>query len=230
MISTATARARLGGTAVALAPAVMIVALVSHPFIARLPDAAGVAEAVEQNTTRWGIVHLLIMVGSVLIALAFLAIRAHLRRAGEDRFSAWALPFVIAGGGLYGLLPALEIGPLAVAQTGGDVAGAQSELAPWFIPIMVTGGILFGIGMVGFARAIAASQILSRPLTRVVVISLVMLGVSRLIPLGATQFYLQAGAGVVALWPLAYQIWQAPQAAGVRSGQATTARPSPVVG
>lgn len=227
MATTPTVRARLGATVVALAPAVMFVALVSHPFIARLPDADGVAEAVEEGTTRWGIVHLLTMVGSALIALAFLAIRAHLRDAGEDRFSAWALPFVIAGAALYGLLPALEFAPMTAALTGGHVAGAQSELVPWFIPIMVSGGILFAVGMVGFARGIAASQILSRPLTRVVVTALVVLAASRLVPLGVAQFYLQAIAGLVALWPLAHQIWRAPQAARLRSGQATAARPTP---
>jgi hypothetical protein len=40
MTSTTTTRARYEAVAVALAPAVMLVALVGHPFLARLPDVA----------------------------------------------------------------------------------------------------------------------------------------------------------------------------------------------
>jgi hypothetical protein len=36
-----------------------------------------------------GIVHLLTAVGSSLVALAFLAVRARLRDAGDERYSPW---------------------------------------------------------------------------------------------------------------------------------------------
>ena len=207
MTSATTTRARYGAVAVALAPAVTFVALVGHPYLARLPDAGAVAAAVEQSTTRWGAVHLLTAVGISLTALAFLAIRAWLREAGEDRFSAWALPWVILGGALYGLLPALEFAPMAAAQIGGDVAGIQAALQPWFITILATSAIIFAVGIVGFARGIAASHILSRPLTLIVVSALAVLAVSRFVPLGAVQLYVQAAAGLIALWPLAYGMW-----------------------
>ena len=80
---SSTTRARCGAAGVALAPLVLLVALVTHPFIARLPDAHAVAHAVAADATWWGIVHLLTAVGSSLVALAFLAIRARLRDAGE---------------------------------------------------------------------------------------------------------------------------------------------------
>jgi len=201
----------------------MLIALVSHPYLARLPDAAAVAEAVEASTTRWGAVHLLTAVGSALIALAFLAIRAYLRDAGEERFSAWALPFVIVGSTLYGLLPALEFAPMAAAQTGGDVAAVQDVLTGWFIAILATSATLFAIGVLGFARAIAASGILSPSLTGLVVAALVTLGVSRFVPLGAVQLYVQAAAGIVALWPLAYQMWRPLQTAQVSTRRPATA-------
>lgn len=223
MTLTTTTRTRFGAVAVALAPAVMFVALVGHPFIARLPDAAGVANAVEQSTTWWGVVHLLTAVGVGLTALAFLAIRARLRDAGEDRFSVWALPFVIAGSALYGLLPALEFAPMSAALTGGDVAAVQTELVPWFISIMVTSVILFAVGVVGFARGVAASQILSHRLTRLVFAALLVLAVSRVLPLGVAQFYVQAIAGLVALWPLAYHLWRAPRPLQARTGRAVAA-------
>lgn len=225
MTTTSTARLRYGAGYVALAPVVTFVALVGHPFIERLPDATGVAAAVEQGTTRWGIMHLISAAGVTLIALAFLAIRAWLRDAGEDRYSPWALPFVIAGSALYGLLPALEFAPVAAAVSGGDAAGAQQALQPWFIPILASGGILFAAGVVGFARGIAAGRLLSRPLTLLVVTTLIVLAVSRLVPLGAVQFYVQAVAGLVALWPLAFQMWRAPQPApGAVSARTMAAR------
>jgi hypothetical protein len=224
MTSTTTTRARFGAVAVALAPAVMLVALVGHPFLARLPDAVAVAEAVERSTTRWGAVHLLTAVGISLTALAFVAIRAWLRDAGEDRFSAWALPWVILGSALYGLLPGLEFAPMAAAQTGGDVAGVQAALEPWFIAILASSVTVFAVGILGFARGIAAGKVLSRPLTTVVVVALVALAVSRFVPLGAVQFYVQAAAGLVALWPLAYRMWTSePSPAGARAGMAAPA-------
>lgn len=213
MTTNTTTRARFGAVAVALAPAVMFVALAGHPFLARLPDAVAVAGAVGQSTTRWGIIHLLTAVGVSLTALAFLAIRAWLRDAGEDRFSAWALPWVILGSALYGLLPALEFAPMAAALAGNDVAGVQAALEPWFIAILGTSVVIFAVGVFGFARAIAASRILSRGLTRLVVTALVVLALSRFVPLGAVQFYVQAAAGLVALWPLAYQLWRSPRPA-----------------
>ena len=109
MTSTSIARARYGALGVAIAPSVMVFVFVAHPFIAKLPDAAAVAHAVHADTTWWGIVHLLTAAGSALVALAFLAIRAFLRDAGEERFSAWALPFVIAGSALVRAAPGSRV-------------------------------------------------------------------------------------------------------------------------
>lgn len=200
----------------ALAPLVLLVALVTHPFIATLPDAHAVARAVAVDATWWGIVHLLTAVGSSLVALAFLAIRARLRDAGEERFSPWALPFVIVGSALYGVLPGLEFAPMTAVRTGGDAAAVQAVLEPWFISILATSGLLFTVGVLGFAQGIAAGQILSRPLTRLVVTGLVVWAAARFVPLGAVQFYVQGVAGIVALWPLAFQMWRQAQLAPTR--------------
>jgi hypothetical protein len=190
---------------------VLLFVLVTHPFIATLPDAAAVAHAVAADPTWWGIVHLLTAVASSLVALAFLAIRARLRDAGEERFSPWALPFVIVGSALYGFLPGLEFAPMTAVRTGGDAAAVQAVLQPWFIAVLATSVLLFAIGALGFARGIAAGQILSRPLTRLVVTGLVVWAVARAVPLGAVQFYVQGLAGIVALWPLAFQMWRRTQ-------------------
>jgi hypothetical protein len=201
---------------VALAPLVLLVALVTHPFIATLPDAPAVAHAVAAHPTWWGIVHLLTAVASSLVALAFLAIRARLRDAGEERFSPWALPFVIVGSALYGLLPGLEFAPMTAVQTGGDAEATQAALQPWFTAVLATSVLLFAVGALGFAQGIAAGRILSRPLTRLVVTGLVVWAAARFVPLGAVQFYVQGVAGIVALWPLALQMWRQPQLAPSR--------------
>ncbi len=208
MTSIETTTARYGAVAVALAPAVMFVALVAHPLIMVLPDSVAIAAAVEDNPTRWGLVHLLTVIGIALTALAFVAIRARLRDAGEQRYSRWALPWVIVGTTLYGFLPGLEFAPLAAARTGGDVAAAQQTLAPWFIPVLAASAIAFAVGAVGFAKAIASSAILGKTLTWVVFAALIVLAVSRFVPAGLAQFYLQAAAGLVALWPLAHNMWR----------------------
>lgn len=217
MTSTPPARARYGAVGVALAPSVMLFVFVAHPFIARLPDAAAVAHAVHADTTWWGIVHLLTAVGSALVALAFLAIRAFLRDAGEDRFSAWALPFVIVGSALYGLLPGLEFAPMAAARAGADAAAVQAALQPWFVAVLAASVLLFAIGVAGFALGITACRVLSRPLTRLVVTGLVVLAAARFVPLGAVQFYVQGLAGIVALWPLAARMWREPRPAPART-------------
>jgi hypothetical protein len=215
-----TTRARIGAVGVALAPTVMLFVFFTHPFIVRLPDAHAVAHAVAADTTWWGIVHLLTAVGSGLVALAFLAVRAYLRDAGEERFSPWALPFVILGSCLYGVLPGLEFAPLAATLSGGDAAAAQAALQPWFIAVLATSVVVFAIGIAGFALGVAAGGILGRPLTRLVVTGLIVWAAARFVPLGAVQFYVQGLVGIVALWPLAVQMWRRPQPAPLGAASA----------
>ncbi len=212
LMSQAT-RARFGAAIVALAPTVMLAGLFAHPYIATLPDEAAVAEAVAADTTYWGLVHLTAAVASGLLVLAFLAIRSYLREAGEERWSILALPFIVIGSTLFAVLPGMEFAPLAAAKAGADAEAAQAALASWFIPIMVTGAITFAVGVFAFAKGIANSRVMSRRLTWVVVGALVVLAISRVVPVGATQFYVQGAAGVVALWPLAYEMWKRPEAA-----------------
>jgi hypothetical protein len=210
---SATTRARFGASIVALAPAVMLVGLFAHPYIATLPDEAAVAETAMADTTRWGLVHLTVGVASGLLVLAFLAIRSYLREAGEDRWSILALPFIVVGSTLFAVLPGMEFAPLAAAEAGADVQATQAALAPWFLPVLGTGAATFAIRVFAFAKGIADGRILSRRLTWLVVGALVVMAVARLVPVGAVQFYVQGAAGIVALWPLAYEMWKRPEAA-----------------
>jgi hypothetical protein len=208
-------------TILVLAPVALLVAFVTHPYLSgRLPNDAEVAAAVAAGPTRWGAVHLATAVASGLIILAFLTVRSYLREAREDRFSSLGVPFVVIGSTLFAFLPGMEFAPLAAAETGAtttEIEAAQEALASWFLPVLVTGALAFAIGMFAFARAISIATVGSRGLTRVVVAALIVMAVSRFVPLAAVQFYVQGVAVVVALWPLAYAMRT--QAAPYTTGQ-----------
>jgi hypothetical protein len=204
-----TTRSSLRPGVVVIAPVIWAAVLSYHPYLeGRMPNVGAIAEAVESDPTRWGAVHLATGVASGLLALAFLAVRAHLRAAGEDRWSAAALPFVVIGCTLYAMLPGLEFAPLAAVEVGGSAEAAQEALIPWFVPLLVAGGITFAVGMFGFALGVRRSGLLSPGVTNVVVVALGVMALSRLVPLSAVQFYVQGAAGLVALLPLAASMWR----------------------
>jgi hypothetical protein len=226
MASVDIGRNRWRTAVVVVAPVVLLAVFVAHPNLSgRLPNDAEVAEAVAAGPTRWGAVHLATAVASGLIILAFLAVRSYLREAGEDRFSALGVPFVVIGSTLFAVLPGMEFAPLAAAETGAtttEIEAAQEALTSWFLPVLVTGALAFAIGVFAFARAISIATVGSRGLTRVVVAALIVMAVSRFVPLAAVQFYVQGIAVIVALWPLAYAMRT--QAAPHTAGQS---RPMP---
>jgi hypothetical protein len=191
-----------------VAPVVLLAAFLTHPYLSgRLPNDAEVAAAVADGTTYWGLVHLATSVASSLIILAFIAVRNYLREAGEDRFSALGLPFVVIGSTLFAVLPGMEFAPLAAAETGASTAeieATQEALASWFVPVLMSGALAFAIGVISFARAISLTTVGSRRLTGVVVVALIVMAISRFVPLTAVQFYVQGLAAIVALWPLAF--------------------------
>ena len=204
---SATTKARFRAAIVAVAPTVLLLGFVYHPYVANATDEAALAEAAASDTTRWGVAHLAIGVGYALMALAFIALRSYLREAGEERWSVWALPFAVLGSALFPILTGMEFALLAAAETGGDVEAAQTKLVPWFIPIVATGAICFTLGAIGFAMGIVRSAVLSKPLTRLVVGALVVMAAARFVPLGAGQIVIGV-AGIVALWPLAFEMWK----------------------
>lgn len=207
-----TTRARLRAAIVAIAPAVLLVGFFYHPYISPPTDPVAIADAAVSDRMRWGIAHLAISVGYGLVVLAFLAVGSYLSEAGEERWSIMGLPFIVMGSTLFVVLTGLEIGLMAAAQTGADVQAVQSALLPWFIPILFTGALCFALGVLGFAMGIVRSGVLSPPLSWLVVGALLVMAVSRFVPLSAAP-YVIAVAGVVALWPLAYQMWMHPEAA-----------------
>jgi hypothetical protein len=205
-----------------VAPALLLLGFAYHPLVAYPTDEAAIASAVVEDTTRWGLAHLAIGVGYALMALAFVALRSHLRESGEppERAGppvrpAWKLPSHPADG--HGL--AL----LAVAETGGDVEGTQEELTPWLVPLLVTGGISMAIGAILFAAAVARSAILAPTATRVVVAGFVVMALARFVPLGVAQIVVGVAA-VAALWPIGYHAWRR---AGMPAGESDAVAAAP---
>lgn len=208
MASTDSDRTQWRTVILVVAPAVLLTAFATHPYLSgRLPNDAAVAAAIVDGTTRWGWVHLTNSVASALIMLAFLAVRSYLREAGEDRLSTFGVPFVVIGSTLFAVLPGMEFAPLAAAETGAttaEIEAMQAALASWFVPVLMSGAFAFAIGVLAFARAISVTTVGGPALTRVVVGSLIVMALSRFVPLTAVQFYVQGVATIVALWPLAY--------------------------
>jgi hypothetical protein len=204
---SATTRARLRTAIVAVAPAVLLIGFAYHPYISPPTDEAAVAAAAAADTVRWPLAHVTIAVGYGLVVLAFLAIRSYLREVGEERWSVLALAPIVLGSTLFVTLTGMEIALTAVAETGGDAQAVQAALFPWFVPILLAGGVGFALGALGFAMGIARSAVLRPGLTRVVTGALGVMALVRFVPLSVAPYVL-AVAGVVALWPLAYEMWR----------------------
>jgi hypothetical protein len=181
--------------------------MVSHPYLAgRLPDHAGVADAVADGTTRWALVHLAAAVASGALILAFIAIRGYLRERGDPALSAVGLGFIVMGSVFYVVLPGMEFTPLAALEAGADPEAAQAALDDWFVPVLFIGAVLYAIGVGLVAAAIRRHGGLGSTLTMIVVLALIVMVASRFAPFAIGQLYVQSMATLIALWPLAWAI------------------------
>lgn len=222
----ASTEARWGAAALIVAPVVIWISFLAHPHIGTAVGDPGLYDAIASEVAAdagvWIFAHLLLAVGSGLLALAFVALRGYLREAGEDRFSAVGLPFVVLGSVLFALLPAMEMAPFAAHQAGlgpADVAAVQAALdATVFPPVLLAGSVLFGVGVVAFAWAVPKSGVLSAGAAKVVAGALVVVAVSRFVPVFFVLFHVQSVALLAALVPLAHAMWTRP----VGSGRQTT--------
>jgi len=218
---TSTTRLRSQAAILFVAPAVLLAGELYHPYL-EFPRESVVADAAAADPTRWGLAHLVVGVGYGLLAVAFLALRAHLRESGEEPWSARALAPVVLGCSLTAILTGMEFAPLTAAETGGDVEAAQRELLPWFLPIVAASGVAYALGALGFALALVRSGVPSSGWARLVAAALLATAIARFVPLGAA-FYVTGVATVVAFWPLAYSLWERGQAEVPERRRATPA-------
>ncbi|MFC5728783.1 MULTISPECIES: hypothetical protein [Nocardioides] len=205
--TTHEATARGSAAIVAIGPLVLLGALLWHPPLpGRLPDSNAVADAAAADTTMWGLSHLALTIASAMIVLSFVAVRGHLRDCGDRSLSAVGLGFVVIGSTLYAVLPGMEFSLLAADETGADLAATQDALESWFVPVLIGGSLLFAIGTTLFAVAVVRSATLGRTEALVIAGALVFFGLSRLVPIGVVQFYVQPAAALLALLPIAAEI------------------------
>jgi len=126
---SATIQTRFGAAIVAIAPAVLLAGLVYHPYIPFVPDPAAVAAAAASDTTRWGIAHLVVGVGSGFAVLAFLAVQSYLRAAGTEGLSDLTFPFIVIGSTGNGHRGAVAAGIRNVEAHGSAIGGTTATAA-----------------------------------------------------------------------------------------------------
>ena len=198
--------ARVRAALVAVAPFAMLAAFVYHPHIVLLPDANAVAHAVQADPGRWALAHWGLAIASALMGAAYVVIREYLRDAGENRWGPLALPLLVFAAAVYAVLPGMEFTVLAAAQAGGDIVAAQKTIDTWFVPTLLIAGVSNAAGLFFLARAVMRSGALTDGPKVLVVAALYVMAISRLVPVGPVQFYVQGLAAVVALWPIALDL------------------------
>lgn len=220
-------RGRFRAATVVFGPLFLLVALFYHPYIADLTDESQVAAAMSANigdTVRWGLSHVAVGAGFGLLLLAFLGASSFLREAGEQRWSAIAVPFLVMGTIFSTFLPAMETAMIAAYETGADPVALQANLSTWFIPMLVAGAVLFGAGVLLFAAGVVRSGVFEVQQARIIAGVLAVAAITRLIPQGRA-LYAGGVAALVALAPIGLRMWRAvPGYASTRS-TGVTGRP-----
>jgi hypothetical protein len=194
-----------------IAPLALLAAFIFHPHVGNPIDDDFLVKfdaAVTADPTRWAVVHYISAVAIGLLTLAFIALRGYLYERGENSWSRTGLPLVVMGNVFYAMLPAFEFAPYAAVKTGFEAGTIQEALMPWFFSTVLTSALLFTLGVIGFAVGIVRSNIFDTGLRWIVPVALIVMGVSRFVPLNFVQFYVQSLAGIVSLIPLGYLIWK----------------------
>ncbi len=204
---------RWGAAILILAPITVLVAFLTHPHIGTRVGEPGLYDAIATEVAAdpgmWIFSHLLLAVGSGLLAIAFIALRGYLREAGEDRWSAIGLPFIVLGSVLFALLPAMEMAPVAAHEAGVDVAAVQQALDETVFPmVLFAGSAIFAIGAIAFAGAVGKAGVMGQWPARGIAAALVIVAITRFVPVFAVLFYVQSAALIAALWPLAVLMWK----------------------
>jgi len=188
-----------------IAPVVLLVGVLAHPFVANYLEMGAVVNAVTGAPDQWAAAHLIIPVGMGLLMLAVVAIRGEFRRAGEQRWSVIALPLLFLGSAVWGAIAALEITYAAVANSGGDVLAVMETNEAWTVPYVLVAAPLFVLGWISLAVAFYRVPILPRALNWVAIAALVLIVLASFIPQTTGTYGWAIGALVVS-WLVGYRI------------------------
>ena len=207
MSETRQAQVRAG--VVAIAPVLLLIGFLTVPYVGDTTDNAAIAKEIGGDAARasWGF---LIAVASIsLTILAAFSLRHYLTAAGEDGWSFIMVPLVVVGAVIIVVAVTTQFFAVAMASEAGLDAEAYLIAAEdWFLPLFIAGGVIFGLGWLALAMSVYQSNIMSRELTLLVVVALVVVVAANFIPTGWAG-YLLAIAAIVASWPLAYTMWPA---------------------
>ena len=205
------AKDKLRAAVVFIAPVVLLVGFFYQPYISDFTDTVEFGEEVAAGSTRWLWSQTVIALSVVLTILAIFSIRIYLRDAGEDLWSFLAVPLVTVGAATFVfVLGFAGLAGWTVTELGGSVAGVAEffdEVGGFGDAIFIIGGILFGLGLLSLAAAVKLSGTLADSVAWLVVIALVVNVIAGFIPTGWGTYVIGVTA-IVALWPIAYQMWQ----------------------
>jgi len=188
-----------------VAPVVLLVGILAHPFVDTYFETSVVAAAVSGAADRWAVAHLIIPIGMTLLLLAVTVIRGEFRRAGERLWSVIAVPLLFIGGAVWGAIAALEITYAAVAKSGGDVLALMEANAALTTPYLLGGALLFVLGWISLAVAFYRVPILPRALNWMAIAGLVVIVLGQALP-GTRGTYALGIGPLVVCWLVGYRI------------------------
>lgn len=137
-------RRRLGGTALVIAPLVVLAAAALHPR--EVTDAARQLDIVASGLNRWYVAHLLYIVGFALFVPAVLAMGRRLR-VSAPRLELWGTSLTVVGlVASAGLVAAEGFGAWQLAQ-----APDRASATATFDHLVHSAGVFVPLGVVGLA-------------------------------------------------------------------------------
>lgn len=197
---------QLRAASVALAPVVLLVGFLTHPYVADLMDEAEVAAAAAADPARWGLAHIIIGLGVALSVLLFFAVRTHLRGMGENRWSFLSVPLAALGLTSFAVIVGVDgLGGRAAAEMGVEAAFFEEVFAA-MLPIQLVAGIFTALAIIALVLALAGSGLLGGAMRAVVSIAFLVTAASLLVPMGWAA-YVGSAALVVGAWPVAFAMW-----------------------
>lgn len=160
-----------------------------------------------QDPERVGCAILLFSVGFAMLVLATFSIRLHVRAAGEERYSFYAVPLITVGAVLLmTCLGAEGLGSIGANEAGADGTAYLEEVRDWTLPTQMVAGLLLLLGMIALAASIVRSRVLSENTGRIVAAALVIGATANLLPWG-WALYAGSIALLIALLPVASTMW-----------------------